>query len=67
MYTVLGTHQLSRQVLLVVNEREEDVVALCLPIGLLKTCSGLEPVLRCEPNTYQSIGHYAIQAGTELD
>ena len=34
-----------------VNEREEVVVALHLPTRPLKTCSGLEPVLRCEPST----------------
>ena len=34
---------LSRTVL-VVKEREEGIVALHQPIGLLKTCSGLEPV-----------------------
>ena len=40
-----------------VSEREEDVVALHQPIGLLKTCYGLEPVPRCEPNTY----HFSIR------
>ena len=39
--------------LLDVLEREECVVALHFPIGPLKTRSGLEPVLRCEPSTYQ--------------
>ena len=29
---------------------EEVVVALLLPIGSLKTCSGLEPVPRCDPS-----------------
>ena len=40
---------LSRTVvsLLEVSEREEGVVALHLPTGPLKTCSGLEPVPRC--------------------
>ena len=38
-----------------VNEREEGVVALQLPIGPLQTYSGLEPVPRCEPSTYQPI------------
>ena len=33
--------------LLVVKEREEGVVALNLPNGPLKTCSGLDPVLSC--------------------
>ena len=49
------------------REREEGVVALHLPIGLLKTRSGLETVSRCEPNTYQPIrrwhSHCAIGAG----
>ena len=31
--------------------REEGVVAIYLPIGPLKTRSGLEPVPRYEPNT----------------
>ena len=39
--------------LLEVRERDDGVVALHLPIGCLKTCSGLEPVRRCEPSTYQ--------------
>ena len=34
-----------------VSEREEGVVAIHLPIGPLKTRSGLEPVPRCEPGT----------------
>ena len=38
-----------------------------LPIGSLKTHSGLEPVLRCEPSTYQHISrchnHCPIGAG----
>ena len=33
---------------------EEDSVSLNLPVGCLKTISGLELVLRCEPGTYQS-------------
>ena len=37
--------------LLEVSKKEEGVVA----IGPLKTFSGLEPVPRCEPNTYQPI------------
>ena len=41
--------------LLEVNEREEGVVALHLPIGSLKPHSGLEPSLRCKPSTYQPI------------
>ena len=41
--------------LLEVSEREEGVVALHLSIGPLKTRSGLEPVPRCEPSTYQPI------------
>ena len=42
-------------------------MALHLPIGPLKTCSGLELVPRCEPSTYQPISqclsHYPIGAG----
>ena len=38
-----------------VSEREEGVVALHLSTGPLKTRSGLEPVSRCEPSTYQPI------------
>ena len=43
--------------LLEVIEREEGVVAIHLPIGSLKTRSGLELVPRCEPSrpTYQPI------------
>ena len=37
--------------LLEVSEREEGVVAVHLPIGSLKTRSGLEPVPRCEPTS----------------
>ena len=37
--------------LLEVSEREEGVVAVHLPIGPLKTHSGLEPVPRYEPST----------------
>ena len=33
--------------------REEGVVAIHLPTGPLKTHSGLEPVPRYEPSTYQ--------------
>ena len=39
--------------LLEVSEKEEGVVTIHLPTGPLKTCSGLGPVLRCEPSTYQ--------------
>ena len=42
-------------IMLEVSEKEEGVMALHLPIGLLKTRSGLEPVPRCEPSTYQPI------------
>ena len=42
-------------------------MALHLPIGPLKTRSGLEPVPRCEPSTYQPISrwhnHCTIGAG----
>ena len=38
-------------------------MALHLPIGALKNCSGLEPVLRCEPSAYQPNSHCAIGAG----
>ena len=66
--TAMGTHSsyqlgcLSRTLgqelvitLLEVSDREEGVVALHLPIGSLKTHSGLEPVPICEPSTYQPI------------
>ena len=43
-------------ILLVVNERENSVVALHLYIGSLKTSSGLESVPRCKPSTYQPNG-----------
>ena len=49
--------------MLVVSKREEDIVALHLSIGHLKTCSGLESVLRCEPSTYQPL---AIRASLFL-
>ena len=48
--------------LLEVSEREEGVVALNLTIGPLKKTSGLEPVSRCEPSTYQSISRYLATA-----
>ena len=35
--------------------KENGVVALHLPIGLLKPLSGLKPVLRCEPTTYSPL------------
>ena len=42
--------------LLEVSEQEEGVVALHLHTRLLKTCFGLEPVLRyAKPSTYQPI------------
>ena len=47
--------------MLEVREKEEGVVALHLPIAIiimimpLKTCSGLEQLLRCESSTYQPI------------
>ena len=53
--------------MLEVSEREEGVVTLHVPIGPLKTCSGLEPEPKCEPSTYQPISrghsHCAIGAG----
>ena len=55
---VMGTLQLSTGLSRTgqeVNEREEGVVASHLPTGPLKTCSGLESILRCEPSTYQPI------------
>ena len=56
--------------LLVLNEREESVVVLHLSNGLLKTCSGLEPVTKCAPFTYQPIGqqlnHCTFGAGVEM-
>ena len=39
--------------LLEVSCKEDGVAALHLPIGLLKTRSELDPVLRYEPSTYQ--------------
>ena len=36
--------------------REEGVVAIHLPVGPLKICSGLEPVLRYKPSTHCTIG-----------
>ena len=39
--------------LLEVSEIEEGV--LVLPIWPIKICSGLVPVPRCEPSTYQPI------------
>ena len=41
--------------LLEVREKEKGVVAKHLLIQSLKTRSGLEPVTRCEPSTYQPI------------
>ena len=38
-----------------VSEKEEGIVALQLPTGPIKTRFGIEPVPRCEPNTYQPI------------
>ena len=43
--------------LLVVNEREEGVVALHLPIWSLETCSGLKLVPRCEPIPTSSLAN----------
>ena len=40
------------------SKRKEGVVVLHLPIELLKTCSGLEPVLRCKPSTYQAVSRW---------
>ena len=42
--------------LLVVNERRGSSLALHPHIGPLNTSSGLEPVPRCEPSTYQPFG-----------
>ena len=53
----MGTQSSYPVTLLEVNEKEEGVVALHLPIGPLKTRSGLEPVPRYEPSTYQPISH----------
>ena len=48
--------------MLVVSEREEDVVSLHLPIGpLKKKCSVLEPVPRCEPSS-RCLSHCVIRA-----
>ena len=49
--------------LLEVIKKEEGVVALYLHIGPLKTRSELEPVLRCEPSSYQPINRCAIGVG----
>ena len=43
-------------------------MGLHLPTGSLKTRTGLEPVSRCEPDTYQTIiddiaSHCAVEAG----
>ena len=50
------------------NEKKEGVVALHLSIEPLKTSSGLDPVPRCEPSTYQTVSrchrHSDIGAGT---
>ena len=53
-------------VYLVVNEREEDVVALHLPTGPLETRSGLKPALRCEPSTYQANGRWLSHCSIEV-
>ena len=45
------------------RERQEGVVALYLPNGVLKTRSGLKPIPRCEPSTYQPISHCANGVG----
>ena len=42
--------------------KEEGVVAIHLPIGSLKTRSGLEPVPKCEPSTYQPISRFCIHS-----
>ena len=44
-------------ILLDISEKEEGVVA-ARPIVPLKTRSGLEPVPRCEPCTYQPISRW---------
>ena len=49
----METHAICLGRMLEVSEKEEGVVALHLPIGSLKTHSGLEPVPRCERGTYQ--------------
>ena len=41
--------------LVIICGREEGAVGLNLPIGSLKICCGLEPVIRCEPSTHQPI------------
>ena len=45
-------------------------MALHLPIGPLKTCSGLEPVPRCEPSTYMFlcvlISFFLLQGKSEF-
>ena len=42
-------------IMLKINEKEEGAVTLHLPIGPLKTRSGLKPVPRYEASTYRSI------------
>ena len=42
--------------LLDVRKGEEDVVTFDLPTEPLKTCSGLESVVRYELSTYQHVG-----------
>ena len=44
---------------------EKMVVVLHLPIGSLKTCSGLQPVPSYEPSTYQPIGRWRSHCAIE--
>ena len=58
--------------MLVVSKKEEGVVDIHLLIGSLKTRSGMEPLPRCEPSTYQPISrlhghHCVIEAGSRSD
>ena len=50
-----STSELRPAHLLEDSERKEGVVALHLLTGPLKNRSGLEPVPRCVPSTYQPI------------
>ena len=40
------------------SETKEGIMALHLPLGILKTCSRLQLVPRCEPSTFQATGQW---------
>ena len=52
-------------VCLLLERKKEGVVVFTYLLGLLKIHFGLEPVLRCEPSTYQSISYCIIKASIE--